>query len=85
MEARYYSHNFTYVYGTEITHADLVMADGKSLEHVGVEPDFIVLPSASDLASHRDPAMSKAAGLVGVKISPEDAGTMFPEEEPKDE
>jgi carboxyl-terminal processing protease len=85
MEAKYYSHNFTYIYGTEITDADLVMADGTSLEHVGVEPDFLVLPSASDLASHRDPALAKAAGLVGAKISPEEAGAIFPEEEPKDE
>lgn len=84
MEAKYYQHSFTYVYGAEITDADLVMTDGKSLEHVGVEPDFITLPTASDLADNRDPAMANAAGLVGVKISPQEAGTMFPEEEPKD-
>jgi carboxyl-terminal processing protease len=68
------------IYGAMVTHADLVMADGKSLEHVGVTPDETVLPLAADLASGRDPAMSRAAGMAGVELSPESAGKMFPRE-----
>jgi carboxyl-terminal processing protease len=82
MEAKSYfqeklQHSGMY-HGTQVTDADLIMTDGKSLEHVGVEPDIKVLPTSQDLASERDPAMSKAAGLLGVPISPEDAGSMFP-------
>ena len=62
-----------------MTEADLVMTDGKSLEHVGVQPDFTVLPTAQDLAERRDPALAKAASLVGAKLSPEEAGRAFPE------
>jgi C-terminal processing protease CtpA/Prc len=81
MEARFYRHE-TFIdsssfYGASVTVADLVMTDGKSLEHVGVEPDIEVLPTAQDLATRRDPAMAKAAGLVGVKLSPEEAGAAF--------
>ena len=36
---------------------------GKTLEHVGVEPDILVLPTSQDLANKRDPALAKAAGL----------------------
>ena len=87
MEATVYRHEISVdsnsFYRAEVTISDLVMTDGKSLEHVGVEPDIIVLPTAQDLASHRDPAMAKAAGLVGVKLTPEEAGAMFPERDSK--
>lgn len=65
-------------YGANITIADLIMTDGKSLEGVGVTPDEIVLPTASDLAARLDPVLSRAAAIVGLKIEPKEAGTMFP-------
>jgi C-terminal processing protease CtpA/Prc len=86
MEARYYRHQVSLdsrvFYGASVTSADLVMADGKSLEHTGVEPDIAILPTAQDLANKRDPVLARAAGLVGVKLSPQEAGAAFPFEEP---
>jgi C-terminal processing protease CtpA/Prc len=85
MEAKHYPHevsvNTKVFYSVSVTEADLVMADGKELEHVGVEPDTLILPTRSDLASRRDPAMAKAAELMGVHLSAEEAGTIPPYEE----
>jgi len=72
-------------YGVQVTEWDLIMEDGKSLEHVGVTPDEVVLPTAADLAAGRDPAMVRAAELVGLQISPEEAGKFFPFEWPPPE
>ena len=67
-------------YGASVTVADMVMADGKSLEKSGVTPDELLLPTAADLAAQRDPVLSRAAAIAGVELSPEKAGALFPVE-----
>jgi hypothetical protein len=54
------------------------MTDGKSLEHIGVTPDEIMLPAAQNLVSGRDPVFSHAAGLAAAKLDPVEAGKLFP-------
>ena len=72
MRARYYPHVESYFdWGLEMTDADIIMTDGKSLEHVGVTPDEIRLPTAADLAAKKDPVLSYAASLLGQTLSPE--------------
>lgn len=89
MESMFFSHEFTtdsqVLYGASITHADLIMTDGKSLEHVGVEPDITILPTSQDIAAKRDPVMAKAATLVGGHLTAEEAGAAFPPEDPNQE
>jgi hypothetical protein len=86
MESKHYSEKMggdtVIFYGASITEWDLIMADGKSLEHTGVTPDEMVLPTALDMANGRDPVIARAAELLGTKISPEVAGKMFPYEWP---
>lgn len=82
MMARHYGHDIgmdiKVFFGSSITNADLIMADGKSLENVGVTPDEIMLPKGEDLAAKRDPVLARAAELVGVKLDAEKAGSFFP-------
>ncbi len=84
MRGKSYSHQFgqnlLVYYGMEVTDADLINADGKSLEHLGVTPDEIMLPTADDLAAGRDPVLAHAGKLVGLSITPEKAGALFPVE-----
>jgi C-terminal processing protease CtpA/Prc len=84
MAARFYPHTYgtheVLTYGVEISVADFLMPDGKSLEHVGVTPDEKILPSAEDLAAGRDSMLSRAAEKAGVALTPEKAAELFPVE-----
>jgi C-terminal processing protease CtpA/Prc len=66
-------------FGVSVTVADLIMSDGSSLEHRGVTPDQVRLPTAEDLAAGRDVVMSYAASLEGVTLDPVEAFKLFPE------
>lgn len=83
MEAQHYTYPLgASFYGLSLTVANPIMPDGSSLEHRGVTPDEIVLPTASDMASGRDPVLARAAATLGVKLSAEEAAQFFPYEWP---
>ena len=65
-------------YGVEVTVADLKMTDGNSLEHHGVVPDEMLLPSPEELAAGADPQLARALQLVGIPVSSAAAGQLFP-------
>jgi C-terminal processing protease CtpA/Prc len=64
-------------WGMEVTIADLVHPDGKSLERVGVTPDVLLLPTQEDVAARRDPVLAQVAGMVGLSLDPVKAGGLF--------
>jgi carboxyl-terminal processing protease len=82
MQSRHYDHQIgtdsVIFYGASITNADVIMSDGNSLEKVGVTPDEVMLPTQEDMASGRDPVLARAAELVGIELSAEEAGGLFP-------
>lgn len=84
MEARHYDEKMgadtLIFYGISVTEADLIMTDGKSLEHTGVTPDQILLPSPSALAAGRDPVLARTAEALGVNLTSDAAGKLFPYE-----
>lgn len=79
--SKYFVHELGLVtgaeYGVGVTVADVIMPDGKSLEHNGVVPDELLLPTGADLAARRDPVLARAAAILGVELSPEQAGSFF--------
>jgi carboxyl-terminal processing protease len=67
-------------WSANITNADVLMSDGKSLERVGVIPDELMLPKATDMAARRDLVLARALELAGTKIDPAKAAALFPVE-----
>jgi C-terminal processing protease CtpA/Prc len=65
-------------FGVSIAEADVVMRDGRSLQGVGVTPDFPVLPAGDDLARGRDPALAYALALLGGTLDSAAAGRLMP-------
>lgn len=84
MRSRHYSHeigvDIFIPYSVSVTDADIIMTDGKSLEHTGVQPDEVKLLSGADMAAKRDTVLAYALSLAGVTIAPEKAGALFPVE-----
>ena len=65
-------------FGVSVTVVDLRMTDGGSLEHNGVKPDEIMLPTPADMAAGRDPVLARAIQAAGGSMTPEEAGRLFP-------
>jgi len=53
------------------------MTDGGRLEGVGVLPDELILPTASDLAAGRDPVLARALTLAGTPLGAGEAGSLL--------
>jgi hypothetical protein len=63
MEAKIFPYGGAVDYSFEVTVSDLVMADGKSLEHAGVTLDRVVVPLPEDLGEQRPSPSS--TGRIG--------------------
>jgi C-terminal processing protease CtpA/Prc len=64
-------------YGANITIGDLIMSDGSRLEKVGVVPDYPAKPTGKALLEQFDPVLAYTAGLVGDKLTAQDAGKFY--------
>jgi C-terminal processing protease CtpA/Prc len=82
MRSRLYPHQIgletVIFYGVSVTDADIIMGDGKSLEGMGVSPDEVLLPTAEDLRSQKDPVLARTVAIAGGTLDPVEAGKMFP-------
>jgi hypothetical protein len=58
-----------------ITIGDVIMKDGSRLEHIGVIPDYPVVPNGLALSKKMDPILAYAATLLGAELTLEKAGT----------
>ena len=81
MQSRSWPHSIaddSVFFAVSVTNADVIMSDGKSIEHVGVTPDILVIPTLADVAAGRDVVMQKAIQSLGGTIDPIEAGKWFP-------
>ena len=65
-------------YGMNMTNADVIMTDGKSLEHLGVTPQLEILLTGADITAQRDTVLANTFRLYGETVTPEQAGKFFP-------
>jgi C-terminal processing protease CtpA/Prc len=68
---------FSSWYGVQVSTVNLIMADGKSLEGVGVQPDELLLPKPEDIAGKRDPVLARAAAMLGADFDPTKAWSLL--------
>jgi len=52
-------------FATEIAVSKVVMEDGEELEHRGVTPDEICVPTPADLREEKDPCLERALAMIG--------------------
>jgi C-terminal processing protease CtpA/Prc len=64
-------------YAVQVSVSDVVMADGRRLEKVGMTPTHMVLPTSHDIAARRDPQLAFALALAGYETTPDQAATLF--------
>lgn len=67
------------IFSVSVTNAEVIMKDGKRLEHVGVTPDELLPNTPAALAAGADLTLARAALRLGYELSPEDAGKIFPQ------
>lgn len=65
-------------FGMQIAVSSFVMADGTVVEGKGVAPDLLLLPTHEQLYRGHDPVLAKALTMAGHKITPDEAGKLFP-------
>lgn len=66
------------LFGAYIAFSSFTMADGTVIEGKGVAPDYLLLPTHEQLYQGHDPVLAKALTIAGHKITPEEAGKLFP-------
>ncbi len=67
---------YSFVAFFECSVGDFVMPDGGRLEGPGVSPDIAIGPSPAALVAKADPVLAYAAGLLGAKMTGEQAGEL---------
>jgi carboxyl-terminal processing protease len=65
-------------FGAMIAFRNFTMADGTVIEGKGVGPDYQLLPTHEQLYRGHDPVLAKALSIAGHKLTPEEAGKLFP-------